>query len=695
VSSAVAARPRPSGLAAVRAVPAWAWLAGLVVASALVRYAFARRMVAPWIFVDELVYSELAKSFADSGRFEIREHAVGAAYGVVYPILLSPAYRLFDAVPDAYAAAKVVNAAVMSLAAVPAYLLARRVLSPVFALVVAGLTLLVPSMFYVGTLMTENAFYGLFLLAALALVRVLERPTVLRSLALLAVVGVAFLTRAQAIALLPAIVTAPLGLALLRRRAAVLRAFVPLYATLLLGLVALLGAVLASGRSPRDLLGAYRATSQRDYDAGEAARWLLYHVAELDLYVGVAPFAAFLLLLLSPSRLRACDGAFLAAATALTAWLAVQVAIFASQPSVQRVEERNLFYVAPLFAIALLLWIERGLPRGRLALGVCAVAAILPALLPYERLIAAPAVSDTLALLPLWSLHEAATIPLDRIWVVVLLGAAVIAALVLVVPRRLALVLPALVAALALVAVRPIEARTREASVGALFQGITTGRRDWIDRAVGRDAHVAALWSAPRDDFAFTVWENEFFNRSVGEVLTLRGALTGALAQTPLVLERRTGLFLDPAGEQLDPPYALVDDSVLLAGRIVARDARKGLSVVAVDPPLGLSARAEGVYPDTWSGSRVTYTRYRCYGGLLVVTLESDAALLRRPQTVAALGGPSIRVRPGRTARLHVLMRPSGTRCEVRFTVSPTAVPGGGDTRRLGIHFRRFDFLPR
>ena len=36
------------------------------------RIALARRMVAPWIMVDELVYSELAKSFAAHGQFLVR-----------------------------------------------------------------------------------------------------------------------------------------------------------------------------------------------------------------------------------------------------------------------------------------------------------------------------------------------------------------------------------------------------------------------------------------------------------------------------------------------------------------------------------------------------------------------------------------------------------------------------------------------
>ena len=56
------ARDRASSLA--RAIPVWAWLAGIVVLSTGIRYAFTRQIVAPWIMVDELIYSELAKSFA-------------------------------------------------------------------------------------------------------------------------------------------------------------------------------------------------------------------------------------------------------------------------------------------------------------------------------------------------------------------------------------------------------------------------------------------------------------------------------------------------------------------------------------------------------------------------------------------------------------------------------------------------------
>src|SRR4029078_8786296 len=139
----------------VRAIPMWAWVAGLVVVSAGIRYALARRIVAPWIMVEELVLSEPAKSFADAGRFLLRgEHT--AAYGLVYPALLSPAWALFDRVPQAYPAANAIHAVIVSLAAIPAYLLARRVCSRPFALGAAVLAMSVPALLFHRVLTDHN-----------------------------------------------------------------------------------------------------------------------------------------------------------------------------------------------------------------------------------------------------------------------------------------------------------------------------------------------------------------------------------------------------------------------------------------------------------------------------------------------------------------------------------------------------------
>ncbi len=79
---------------------------------------------------------------------------------------------------------------------------------------------------------------------------------------------------------------------------------------------------------------------------------MLWHVEELDLYLGVIPFAALLVFWLAPRSLDHAGRAFVAASAPVTILLVVEVAAFASRQSL-RIEERNMFYVAPFALTAL------------------------------------------------------------------------------------------------------------------------------------------------------------------------------------------------------------------------------------------------------------------------------------------------------------------------------------------------------
>jgi Dolichyl-phosphate-mannose-protein mannosyltransferase len=692
-------RPRvwPALLTVVRAVPVWAWLAGIVVLSAAIRYALGRGIVAPWIMIDELIYSELAKSFAASGHFEIRGEASNV-YGFVYPLLISPAWAVFTKVPQAYSAAKAINAVVMSAAVVPAYFLARRVVSHWYALLAAVLTVSVPSMLYTGMLMTENAFYPVFLLAALAVVVWLEQPSPRTTVLVLALSLLAFLTRTEAVALAPAILTAPLFVS--GRRS--LREYGLMYWIGGLGIAGLVVVQAIRGVSPLDVLGAYKVAGQASYTTSGVAHWFLWHVGELVLSLGVIPFAAFVLLALSARGRPRRERAFLAASAALSFWLVLEVAAFASEQTL-RVEERNMFYVAPLFLIALLLWLERGLPRPAPVTAAAVVAAAaLPAFVPYTRLIGLSAVSDTPALLPLASLHDSGVPLHDMRWLV--LAAAVLAALLFTaVPARYALILPALVLAYFAVSQKPNDGRYRQAARGDLFQGITAPRVDWIDRRVGADAEVAAVWSGNSDKF--TIWENEFFNRSVRRFYYTTEPLAGDLPEQQLTIARKTGLMRGTHGLVVNASYVLTDGTVDVAGTVIAQDPHKGIRLLQVGGPLRQISRVTGLYPqDTWSGPEVTYTRLSCSGGSLAVGLQGDPALFSRPQTVTAFvgGREVVRARVGQLAPavLRVPLRPRDSTCTVRFRVTPTAVPAvvtkgaNPDPRVLGVHFNTFTFRP-
>ncbi len=687
----------------VRAVPVWAWLTGIVALSFLVRAWLARGMLGPFIMVDELIYSEMAKSFASDLGFAVRDVPV-RGFGIVYPVLIAPAYAVFDRIPEAYAAVKTLNSFAMSLAAVPTYFLARRVVGQWAALLAALLAVTVPSMVYTATVMTENVYYPVLLLAALALVALCERPTLRSHVAFFAALAFAYLTRSQAIVVAAAALTAPVFLGLFRRGAmrATLWSFRWLYAVFVGGgaLVVLLQT--ARGRPLNALLGSYAVVGESNYDIGRALQFVVYHAAELDLYLGVIPVAAALVLTAKARSLDPPLQALLGVTIALTFWTLVVVGTFASRFA-DRIQERNTFAVVPLFVILLLAWVERGAPRPRITAPVAALAAALLVLaIPFDRFVTTSAVSDTLMLLPFWAIQLEWGI--GKLAWLALFGALVAAAAFLSLPRRAALVLPLMVLTYWLVASKPIwygpyPYGVRQAGAGALFQGIRGAPRDWIDRAVPAGADVAVLWTGKSD--RFTVNENEFFNRSVGQIYYTVAPTPGGVGELPVEVAQVSGAVSLAGGGPVRPVYLLTDGSIEPDAKPIARDPLLGMTVWKVNGELVLARTViKGIYPnDTWSGRVVTWKREHCRGGSLTVLLSGDAQLFPEGSVVTATGDRQVRVVPNRIAQLRIPLEPRNGTCAVRFNVSPVAVPserlpGSDDDRVLGVHFNAFAYQP-
>jgi hypothetical protein len=148
--------------------------------------------------------------------------------------------------------------------------------------------------------------------------------------------------------------------------------------------------------------------------------------------------------------------------------------------------------------------------------------------------------------------------------------------------------------------------------------------------------------------------------------------------------------------------YVVVEGAFTPDGAVVARDEALGTTLWRLNGPLVSTTTVRGLYPnDTWSGRTVTWTRRRCRGGKLVVTLSSDASLFGVGQVVTAtIGGREVgRVRlvPTEPAKLSLSLPDGVGTCVVRFSVSPTAVPAdvlpdSADQRVLGAHFNAFAY---
>ncbi len=285
----------------------------------------------------------------------------------------------------------------------------------------------------------------------------------------------------------------------------------------------------------------------------------------------------------------------------------------------------------------------------------------------------------------------------------VALGVGLVAAALVFVPRRFAVVPVVLVAAYFVLASAIVENGRhgiRQASAGGLFAGIHLAHPDWIDRRVGRNADVSFVWHYAGE--TRPLWNNEFFNRSVHAVYTVDGPdpADGGLPETP-VHELDDGRLATATGATPRVRYAVSYTDI--AGTRLARDPGIGLALYRVDGPIVILTRVQGVYAnDTWSGRRVTYRRLRCTGGQLSVRLGTDSHLFAGKQVVTATEAghvvASIEIGPTDLPTLGVALDPdSNNVCTVSFTMStlrvPAAVqPGSSDRRKLGAHFFSFDF---
>lgn len=591
------------------AVPPGLWLTGLVAVSAIARFVVSLRSPVPWIFPDEWIYAELAKSVSQSGRFDVW----GTVWpvrtsGPLYPILVSPAYALTSSGEDALIVIKALNALFMSLAAIPAYLLARRILSRQTAFLLAVLTLLVPAMVYTTKVMTENVAYPVFLFAALGIVRVLEHPTAARQALALALLGLAFLTRGEMLVLVPAYLSAIVLLAILDARStdggsdvrstwSRLRAYRATWIIVSAGAAVALAAPLVLSRSPTVLLGSH-AQLLNKVRLPSTPQWLVYQLGELDLASGIVPFAAYLLVVTLVVRNRRAPRShrvFVALSTSLVAWFVLLGAAYATQPRpLPHVFERYVFYVQPCLFLGFLLWLAEGLPRPRRwALAATGVACALPAALPFATLLNGHewgVSSSTPALVPWALLHPILGDPLLVLGILAV--AAGLGAMFLRIgsDRRgfLALALVCNLWAVTLVVAH------EDASVSRSAAARLAAEPGWVDATVGADAEVAGIYpgsdpEAPDD--AYGLLEAQFFNRSVRIMYDLGPPMKEGIPSRPLTV-RGSELLIGrtPPLRPLAHRYVLIADRVPLTGDLLARDRRSQLVLYDVDGSVRLDA---------------------------------------------------------------------------------------------------------
>ena len=359
--------------AGTRAAPI---LAALVGASFLLRLVLGWLRATPTLFADEYIYAELGRSFAEFGQPLIRG-ASASFPALLQPLLTAPAWLLGD-VETSFRVIQAMGALAMSLAAVPVFLLARRVgLGTWISVALAALALVVPDFVYAGWVLAEPFAYPLALSAVFVGVLTLTRPSLRLQLAFLALAGLATFARVQFVVLPVCFLLALLLVGLLERR---LRAALREQALVLAALVVPAVALVAVG--PSRVLGFYRVILDLDVASLDLARWFGVD-ALLLVYAGgvvLAPGALVgLWLALRRPRSRE-ERAFGALALTFVVALLLQSAVYGLDGD--RVQERYFFYAVPLVGILFALFATRGWPHryvhGIFAAGLVLLAARIP-----------------------------------------------------------------------------------------------------------------------------------------------------------------------------------------------------------------------------------------------------------------------------------------------------------------------------
>ncbi|HZT92651.1 MAG TPA: glycosyltransferase family 39 protein [Gaiellaceae bacterium] len=585
---------------ALRAAAPAVALPALVGISTLLHWLEARRVHGLWIVPDEAIYGLRAVAVWRHGPLALL-HGAGAGYGVLYPVVAGVPLAVGSTV-QGYASLKLLQALVVSLAAVPVYAYGRRVVPRPYALAAAALTLASPLLLYSGLVMTEVLFYPLAALTLTAVARAVATGSARDQALALALVAASILTRAQAVAFLPVFALAAALDALLAREAARLLRF-RLVLTLLAAALAVVVAL------PR-LVGGYAVTLRGSYPLVAGLRLTYDHLALVALATGAAPLAALVSLTVDAARGHERDPlvrSLLSVTIAALTVLVTQVGFFAARYS-PHLLGRDLSPLPPLLFLTAACWAARGTKRlTQTTLAAFAVLAVILAA-PWDRLVAPEAFADTLDLVVFAHLHTS-PVTIAMSFALAVLTAFVAAA------RRSPLAPFALVFA-ALVASTAVAAGDVAGAAAAATSAQVGPQPNWIDRAArGGVAYVYGgeqLWSEP--------WLERFWNRKVTSVVALEpSSVPGPLAQTHVVVGPR-GLL------PIRQPYAVAPDRMTLVGERVAHlpltnTDVTGLTLWRLAPPARLAAITAGVQPNGDMHGTATISVYGCRRGELQLTV--------------------------------------------------------------------------
>jgi hypothetical protein len=507
-------RPASALLTRLRTAPAWIALGALVVVSSAVRIGTALAHPTPRYFPDEYIYSELARSIS-RGTLTVRG-APAHFPALLEPLLAAPLW-LTGNVETAYRLTQCLHAIGMSLAAVPVFLLARRLGLPRWQqLASAALTLALPGMVFSAYDTADAIGLTLALSAVCAGMVALETPSRRSQVVFLVFAGLAVFARVQYVVIPLAFLVAALVVAHGRPMSAARR-----YAIVVstIGAAAFLALVVGSGRT----LGYYHGVLHLHAGPAAVVRWIGTDLVLLGYAAGLVLVPAALAGLWFTFRrdATAAERAFGALVAALIALLLLEAGIYAATGTA-RFQERYLEAVLPLVPLLFFLGVRHETTkRQRLVLAAASIAVVaLGVRTPLGRFAVDEGRQDSPFLQAVYQLeqraHVAASSRLPAIVAALLL---VVALAALLCPRHGGAVACGIALALAVGTAAAAVSFDLDHARLARNTFLPTDPR-WVDHSAMGDVSVLVTRNAVRAG----VSEQLFWNRRLTRLLQLPGS---------------------------------------------------------------------------------------------------------------------------------------------------------------------------
>ena len=559
------------------------------------------RRETPTIFTDELETTQISRAIADTGHAMRR----GEPYGFtsLVPYLTAPFWWIHP-VASAYETIKTVQAFVMAAAIFPAYLLARMVVTPGWALFAAVGTIAAPALSYSPILVEEPWAYPAATLALWLAVRATDRPTNASFALAFAACVVAVLVRSQLVALFGALAA---GLLVLGWRSAWMRRYRASWSRWdavgfwILAAGALIALVAFMGHRSGEWETATTLWKGRMVEYGSWAG------GAFAIGVGIVPAIALLAVLGVPGRERDRPGvrafvAVTAGAVASFGWYAAIKGTYLSTSFSSLVVERNLIYLTPLAFVATAYLLERA---------AAPVWAVVVSGVVVLGLIVWTPIDRGLDNFPYYEAHGFAILalanrewhwPRDRIAIalVVIAILAVVLLVLTVTPlrtARLGLWLPVAIAVAVLGwnAVAETYASIGEHDFSSRVETNLPKPDDWVDRAAGGGTTVVLGQRMNDNPLGFA--SAEFWNRSIQKVWSVDGTGPGpGHTLTPDLQDVDGELWPNP-----ETDYVLGANGVEVAGEDVATNPEANATLVRLDGnPIRLRSNETGVAADGW-----------------------------------------------------------------------------------------------